>query len=130
MLQVENLLPPATTALPYLRLLTLSTSELCNIPVSVASKLKRLVKLDLSCNSFTRLPPALSQITTLEALDLSQNLDLELVKGDANILSTLASLTLLVMEKQDLGKRHHWSAASVREIVCICKMLPQLDMQV
>lgn len=117
------------TALPYLKLLELSTMGLCSIPVSVASKLKRLVHLDLSSNSFTRLPSAVSKITSLQALDLSHNNDLQLVKGDENALSALPSLAVLVLKKENWDEHYQWSAERVREIIIICKRLPQLDVR-
>jgi len=125
MLQVDDLLPPATAALPSLRDLRMTDMSLRVFPSSVADRLVSLIDLNMRGNNFSRLPVAVTRISTLRALNLSDNDDLQLEESDSDTLAALPNLRLLSLKNTDRQKKS-WSAASSAELICISKRFPTL----
>jgi Leucine-rich repeat (LRR) protein len=128
-LQVDNLLPPATAALPSLESLALVHMKHQAFPSSVAERLMSLTDLDLSGNSFGRLPAALTRISTLNTLNMSRNDDLQMEKGDSDTLAALPNLRMLLLKKADRQIKS-WSAASLAELIHISTRFPNLVLTV
>jgi hypothetical protein len=93
-LQVEKFIPLHTPALPYLRSLKLEDMRLSRFPPRLAAELQQLTHLSLAC---TRLPTAVTQITTLRTLNLSWNKDLQLERSDLNVLAALPHMRRLAV---------------------------------
>jgi len=72
--------------------LQLEYMEFDTFPASLAASLWRLTELKLGHNQFTRLPPALTLMTTLQILDMSYNEQLQLANSDALVLAALPLL--------------------------------------
>jgi Leucine-rich repeat (LRR) protein len=92
-------------------------------PDAVGGVLKRLECLELRDNALSRLPSALSQITTLHNLDLSLNDDMQLERSNVDTLAALPNLRVLDLAKSQ-GETGIWSQASVAVLFGIMKRLP------
>jgi Leucine-rich repeat (LRR) protein len=99
-----------------LRALGASNMNLQTLPISVARRFTCLLQLDLSGDNFTRLPAALSQITTLQILDMRSNMQLQLEESDLETLAALPSLHTLTLLKSSDGV---WSVNSVEVLIGI-----------
>lgn len=120
-LQVEVYLPPTTPAFPHLTRLELVDMELKTFSSDVAAALKSLVELNLGNNSFARIPPAVSQITTLKMISLFCNPPLQLKRTDEAVIAALPSLKWLSVGKigtsiEDAGSFTRTSVAVMRKI--------------
>jgi len=73
--------------------------ELRDLSVTMSSTLQQLSFLDLSGNEFAWLPTAVSCITTLQVLDLSDNGDLQMDDIDLDTLAALPHLRRLDCHK-------------------------------
>ena len=72
---------------------------------ALASSLRNLLVLDLSRNEMERLPMAIALLTSLKALDVSENY-ISLVESDIHLLAALLNLqTFSVMEQGGMGYR-------------------------
>jgi Leucine-rich repeat (LRR) protein len=71
MLQVDKIIAPTMPGLPYLQELELSNMHWEQFSKDLAEALHSLSLLDLSGEDLSQLPPAISQITTLQILKLS-----------------------------------------------------------
>ena len=95
-LQMEKLLPPSLPALVHLRSLELhGCSRFEKLPASVAQRLASLTSFTWRFSQLTEIPPALSLITSLQELDLSENYHMELGPDSAIPLLALDHMTLL-----------------------------------
>jgi len=93
----------STLELPYMKINC--------FPASMARVFRSLTVLDLSHNSFTRIPTAVAQITHLERLNMSSNYPLQLGNRDTDILAGLSHLRVLDVSK---GMRYiGWSQESI-----------------
>jgi len=127
-MQVASIIPPTTPALPHLRHLQLAKMGLQEFPASLACTLRRLTHLDLSCNSFHRLPAAVSKITALEELEICQNHSLELHRSDVEILAALSHLRGLGMKKwYEPGFEYGYPQSGVEVLEAIEARLPHID---
>ena len=100
---------------------------------SFASRLKSLIILDLSKNSFYVIPQAVEQIPTLQELNLSKNVDLQLLLDqDIGLLKSLKNLELLQLDKgrKENGAEYTWSGACMRVMQMITKTFPNLIVEV
>jgi len=119
---LETFLVPESPALSSLQTLEVVQSELTTFPMCMAAKLTRLVKLDLSDNSFDRLPHCIAAMFALQELDFSENENLQLQKGGPAILAALTNLKAL-----NLRKRYgNWSNLSMQTVILITRVLPSL----
>jgi len=100
-LQADLLLDTAMPALRRLKELELTRMALDTFPGFLAAALKSLTLLSLGGNCFTRIPQAVSQMTTLKSLSLHRNLHLELDPSDLKILGVLTALTSLGLSKSE-----------------------------
>merc|ERR1712130_440740 len=112
---LDIFLEPDSPALSSLQSLAVIESELQTFPLSLAAKLTRLEKLDLSHNSFDHLPPCIAQLAAIQKLDFSYNEQLQLRKGDAAMLAALSQMRLLVLKK----KTGTWSCQSMQTIILV-----------
>lgn len=101
-LQVEQVFLPPAAALAKLVSMEL-TLGLHSFPDCLAVALKNLRILSLVRNEFTQFPNALSQITTLQKIDLSFNSDLHLEPSDVHTLTGLPNL-------KELCLKTYWSS--------------------
>jgi len=92
---LEQILPPHATAFPSLVSLECSDMLLDSFPVAYASNLTCLTSLVLAKNKLERLPAALMCLKNLRALDISDNLSLQLECEDACTLAQLSELQTL-----------------------------------
>lgn len=136
-MQADQILPSTMPALPYLKALKMLDMELWEFPSSLASSLRQLTSLDLSENLLACLPLALSQVTTLEFLDLSNN-GMQLVYSDVDILIALPFLRTLDLSthqsrhraKSVRGTPHYLELSRISRCVLgiIKERLPDLDL--
>jgi len=84
-----------------------------HFPTYLADNLARLTYLSLRSNRFTQVPAAVTQITTLKAVDLSRNKDLQLRDVIIDTLSTMPHLRGLCVKKCRLSKLSESSRAIV-----------------
>lgn len=129
LLQVGDLLPSTTPALPTLRILWMHKQGIASFQESTASQLKSLICLYLRENSFTRVPPALALIPRLRFLDMTNNFSLELEKQDLETFKSLPHLSAVELAKNSSmpSKAWTWSNCSVKAIMFISKALPDLN---
>lgn len=127
--QISQLLPPYTPALPYLLELELSHLGLRELGDS-AIPLQRLTRLDLTHNSLACIPAEIIEITALKSLNVSGNDSLQLEYRDVNILAALPYLQELILGTGDETSRNRWSFQSMRIVLCLSKSLPDLDVLV
>jgi hypothetical protein len=128
-------------ALPLLKELSMWNSGLRSLPDSMSS-LKHLTSLCLSRNEFTRLPILLTEITTLQFLDMSGNDGLQLRHKDVRTLRALPDLRNLSLQKSGRSycgpdqvnfrnsgcdSRSGWSQNCVSNFLAIARKLPQLN---
>lgn len=127
-------LPPAVAALPALRQLDLSANMLSWLPPG--PYLSTLETLILSANRLNQVPSVLAGASSLEVLDLSGNVGLELSRRDVQAtLAPMPALSLLLLGKHaTLGipppaaaAGSGWSTPSVAALVALGQALPQLD---
>ncbi len=125
------LLPPATPALGSLQQLGLIGLGLSDLPGEIMQCLTELTHLDISCNRFRRLPPALPSISALKTLNVAGNPKLEFQAGDARLLGALPNLRLLRLEVagENPVAASKWSGPSAAMFISIDKQLPHLDLQ-
>jgi Leucine-rich repeat (LRR) protein len=119
--------PLSSTArsLPYLISLQLPGLRIQSFGSSMASALMCLTSLDLSDNLFSQLPIALTQITTLENLNMSYNHELQLTDRDPTILATLPHLRVFDASK-GFDDSVGWSQQSIMSVIAIKARLPGL----
>ena len=127
-LQAGDLLPLASPNLHNLRRLSLLYGKLGNFPMSVASALGELTFLELGCNELLRIPPAVSQITTLVNLHLGGNYGLQLSRSDVALLRPLPDLEVLEVSRLlEFGDEESgFSQDSVGALLCIGYTFPGL----
>ena len=134
-LQWDRILVPGSTAcLGMLKSLALEKMELHSFSLSraLANKLVQLTKLSLAGTGLGELPSALSLITSLKTVDLSDCIDLQLTEKDAESLAALPELTSLQL-RVDLDHSESWfgwSAANMEACIAIGRRLPQLQLVV
>lgn len=126
-LQLHLLLPPETRALPYLLQLKLSNLKLENILPGEFSPYQRLTGLDLTDNSFTCIPAAITEISTLRSLTLSGNDSLQLGHGDERIVAALPHLQDLILGTGNQSRHQRWSDVSMRLLVSLTRKFPHLN---
>ena len=93
------LLESALPALPTLKELKLNMLDLVYFPAALAARLCQLTVLDLSYNLLQRLPAAVTLITSLKSLNVSNNL-LKAHEGDGHLLAALPNLCTITMLEQ------------------------------
>ena len=128
-MQVGGLLPSASPSLRALKSLSLMFGYLDTFPDPVASCLEQLTHLELTCNLFDRIPPALSHITTLVNLYMGGNQDLEMQRSDINLLRSLPDLEVLDVSKrvpEDGGDDSGFSQKSIGVLLEIAYNIPSL----
>jgi Leucine-rich repeat (LRR) protein len=114
-LQVDNFLPGITPALPNLRHLQLVGLRLQEFLATLAYVLTSLTSLDLSDNSFRRLPAAISQMTALEELKLCGLPILVLHPSDVEIIAALPHLKgvsidpVMSIMARSVSLKHAWA---------------------
>lgn len=123
--QVDQILLPSAPALPgLLNLRLVGMRAMDAFPARIAGALKRLQCLDLAGNEgFTVLPATLTQIDSLQCLDLSYNAQLMLQFRDAHMLARFPVL-LCVRFVQEGGM----SQASMEVLNALRRMRPGLDL--
>jgi len=115
--------------LPHLRTLELLNMQLVDFPAAVAGALQRLTYLNLNKNNFQKLPAAISQITTLQSIKLTQNTPLQLEEDDLNTLAALPHLQILSLSKQDPNLSDSgFSNKSVGVLMAISRRFPHLNL--
>jgi len=103
--------------------------QIIDFPPVVAGAFKRLTFLDLTCNALNRIPPALSQITTLRSLDMSYNENLQLEHSDAETLDALPYLQDLSLARRSDGPSSQaFSQNSVGCLIDIGRQFPNLNL--
>jgi len=127
-LQVEVYLPPTTPAFPHMTRLELVDMELTTFSSDVAAALKCLVELNLGNNSFARIPPAVSQITTLKLISLFCNPPLQLKRTDEAVIAALPSLKWLSVGKIVPYNDAGFSRTSVAVMKNIRARFPHLEL--
>lgn len=85
-----------------------------HFPLSLAGILTRLTYLSLRSNKFTQLPAALTQITTLIAIDLSNNYALRLNDDNVGTMITMPHLRGLGVGECRISKLSESSRAVVQ----------------
>ena len=98
-LQMEEVISENMRSLPRLKVLRVTFTWLEDFPISVPTALSQLRELDLRNNRFKRIPAAVGKITTLQALNISRNEELELASKDLDTLAALSSLERLSIYK-------------------------------
>lgn len=100
--------------------------HLNSFPASLANVLGKLTYLDLGGNEFTRIPEAVSRITTLKTLHLGANMNLELEIEDLRFLRALPDLETLELSKltDDEYDNSGFSQQSVGVLIEMSYMLP------
>ena len=124
-------MPSAFPLLQCLKSLSLMCGDLDDFPDPVASCLQQLTLLDLSGNFFTRIPYALSRITTLVILDMGGNQELEMERGDINLLHSLPDIEVLDVSKrlpQDAGDECGFSQKSIGVLLEMAYTFPSLHL--
>ena len=116
--------------LSRLETLCLRSSELHDLPISVAAALCHLRNLDLSHNAFKQIPVPVGKIATLRALDMSINTELELTLDDLDILAALSCLTSLCFCKYSSEPDLHagFAPASLSVITELTERFPKLHL--
>ena len=122
------MLPLASPNLQNLRSLSLPFGQLDSFPVAVASALVQLTYLELGCNNSTRIPSAVSHITTLAILRLGGNYELQPRRSDVELLRPLLELEVLeVSRRLEFGDEDSgFSQDSVGALLCIQYTFPGL----
>jgi len=124
-MQVEFIFPTTTLALGKLKNLALRSMSMNSFSDSMAAALKQLTKLDLSRQDFSSLPSSISNITTLQIANFSQNDYLQLGPHNIDTLAALPSLQALSLASTDNAR---WSSESAQVLIDIAKKLPMLDL--
>lgn len=117
-------------ALAPVNLKEVSFCMLCleTVPALVASRFRNLECLDLSHNTFARLPALLSKITTLQKVDMSFNENLQLDLSDIGRLAPLSDLKTLVLGKDVAdAPLDVWSETSARVLKVLKTKLPNIE---
>jgi Leucine-rich repeat (LRR) protein len=124
-MSLDQLLSPSSPSFPSLKSLKLSRLRIQQFPASIAGELLHLKSLDLSDNSLTQLPNALSQITTLRDLKINSNKALQLRHSNVDTLAALPQLQSLHFDKSGV---EGWSQESVETFIAIKLAMPNLHM--
>ena len=123
------MLPVAAPAWPYLQKLTLKMMGFTEFPEGLAGALVSLTYLDLSFNSFARLPAAVGLLSNLQHFELSRNEPLQLEEEDVATLVALPHLHTLNIKKScgcmD-ARSMNWNEMSVDALFAIKKRFPLL----
>lgn len=130
-MQAGDLLPLASPSLQSLKSLAIMFGDLVDFPDSVASCLQQLTRLDLTGNFFTCIPFALSHITTLVLLYMGGNQELEMQRGDIDMLHPLPDLKVLEVSKrlpENAGDESGFSQKSIGVLLEIAYAFPSLHL--
>jgi len=129
--QLDKYLPLDTSALPHLKHLKLTYTDLSEFPATLALALPQLTSLDLSRGDrFTSFPTTVSLITTLVSLDVSHGVfRLKLVDGDFHVLAALPNLRHLNVAQTSNEEyfRHAWSGNDLRVLDSIREEFTELE---
>ena len=91
------------------------------VPAALAAALTSLTCLDLSNNLMSRIPSSLSQLTSLDTIDLTFSPHLQLRHGDARILCAMSHLKLF-----RLIDGNGFDSVSIRTLLHMKDQLPNL----
>ena len=124
-------MPLSSPSLRGLKSLALMFGDLDEFPDSVASCLQQLTHLNLAGNFFPWIPSALSHITTLVMLYMGGNQELEMQRGDINLLHSLPDLEVLDVSKrlpEDGGDESGFSQKSIGVLLEMAYRFPSLHL--
>jgi len=126
-LQVDLLLPPGPSpCLGQLKVLKMENMRLQFFSTALAKTLTQLTELSLDRNCFQELPRALSLMTSLHTIGMTNNEDLQLTNGNADLLATLPNLRMLDMSYEtpcswEAGASH-WSMRFLLSLLGGCQI--------
>lgn len=101
--------------------------ELEGFPEEVASALQNLTSINLARNCFTKIPPSVSHITTLQSLDMSYNRSLQLRDVDLATVAAMPALKSLAIPK-GVAACNGFSMASVNILFALRARFPSLHL--
>lgn len=120
---MAEVLPPTVAALSSIEELKLNSAGLQEFCSTVARSLTRLRRLVLVDNNFTRVPAALSHITTLEKIMLGND-KMQLEPSDVNTFAALPHLNSVYL----FCSKEGWSPSSEIVYATLQERFPRFSM--